>query len=213
VPVGAAQFVAQGPALRSLVDCEDFSLPLVTQSTSVTDGEPATDSSSSGPWHGRSTAKSDSSPFMNGHGKLNGYVNQGHSSRQQDGGLNKHADAVGLPNGVHRDVVSSPSHLSNGEQSAKQAESSGGRDNSDGAVGSTGLPPEQLLGLHPNAAAAREPRLPGIGPLLPAWRSLTEAMAPVFHPVRARAHSHISALCDAVYDGMKPTGLACMLRV
>ena len=185
LPVGAAQFVGQGSALRSLVDCEG-SPPSATQGSAVTNGKPATDSSSSssGPSREHSNGKIDSSPVMNGVA-LNGYGKQGQSSRQQGGGSPESASAAGLQNGVYKDAVSGPRHLSSGERSAGLAETSGCHHNSDGTVGSTRSTSEQMLGLHPNAAAARDPRLPGIGPLVPLWRSLTEAMAPVFHSVRS----------------------------
>jgi len=153
------------------------------QSSSVSDGKPAAESSSSDPWRPEhSNGKVDSSPVMNGV-ELNRHSKQDQTGRQQDGGSGMPADAAGLPNGVHKDVASSPSHL-NGKQSAGHVDGSARRDSGDGAVGSI-EPQKQLLGLHPNAATATDPRLPGIGPLLPAWRSLAEAMAPVFHPVRS----------------------------
>ena len=40
-----------------------------------------------------------------------------------------------------------------------------------------------LLGVAPLAAEDINAALPGVGPLLPAWRALAHLLAPVFHPV------------------------------
>ena len=107
-----------------------------------------------------------------------------HISRQHDGSAETplHRVAADLPNGFH---------------GAASAEAKGLQDGQDAIRSHAPPPPEVagqkaeasepqrgLLGVHPNAAAAQEPRLPGVGPLLPVWRSLAAAMAPVFHPVR-----------------------------
>ncbi len=44
--------------------------------------------------------------------------------------------------------------------------------------------PRPFLGWQASAAAAEECWLPGVGPLLPAWREVASILAPVFHPVR-----------------------------
>jgi hypothetical protein len=42
---------------------------------------------------------------------------------------------------------------------------------------------ESLLGVHPLAAFQEAPQQPGVGILLPAWRRISELLAPLFHQV------------------------------
>ena len=187
VPVGAAQFVMQGAALRSLVNCDELPLPSVVSSpSSAMDSQPP---SSGGKSSGGGPATQQLSNGASGSGPgrdgllLNGYSKPAYDSGKQADGFE---GTAGLPNGCHKDIARGLGNHLSAEQSAGEPESMPPREPAivDGTEAPREADAQQLLGLHPNAAAATAPKLPGIGPLLPAWRSLTEAMAPVVHPVR-----------------------------
>ena len=181
VPVGAAQFFAQGQALWSLVDCDGSAQASARPSCSDMDSQPATSDNSGA--HREVSNDDGRYGFSRASSTPNGCGKRSHASMQQDGDMIKPSAAAALPNGVHKAVVSSLSHA-NGQLTAGQSQGAARQHISDSESEDASKMPRQLLGLYPNAAAAAEPHLPGVGPLLPAWRSLAEAMAPVFHPVR-----------------------------
>ena len=180
MPIGAAQFVAQGSALRLLVDCDGSLQSSASQPFDSTDSQSATDGRGTGPRQKLSNGAIHSTSV--GAGQSNGSSKQRRVSEEQDSRNDKPSVGAAVPNGVHNAVASSLSHHSS-QQTAGQLRSPPGETLVEGEMQKAELP-GHLLGTHPNAAAASDPGLPGTGPLLPAWRNLAAAMAPVLHPVR-----------------------------
>ena len=198
VPVGAAQFVVQGPALRSLVDCNDSSQAAVGHSSSTADERSDTDGSV-GP-SGEVGNGFVHSSHIAAERAVDGSSKRVHASKQRDGGTDKPGIASALPNGIHKAVAGSVSQHGS-QQTAGRSQRPARQHSTEGATRPSEAP-GQLLGLHPNAAAAPEPRLPCIAPLLPVWRSLATAMAPMFHPVRFRIAACLHHTACQVVHGL-----------
>ena len=186
MPVGAASFVAQGAALQPLLDRDDsWELPTIQSSASRSmDSGSAADQSGepNGLLSNRYTQ--DAAAAAAAHAaNLSGGEKQFRMHDDMSGDASLRTAAVDVPNGLTPAEPKQSSGLKDRQGATKSDPPTCAQ--SECRVQRSSQPVRGLLGVHPNAATARDPRLPGIGPLLPLWRSLAGPMAPVFHPVRA----------------------------
>lgn len=89
---------------------------------------------------------------------------------------------VGLPHYLALAGVAETATVGGAAEGLVAAASAGACCSSSGSGGSGGYVPSPALGVHALAAAAPSPRLPGAGPMLPAWRQLAQLLASALHP-------------------------------